>query len=45
MNRDLTYILNGAMPRGYGETPKCIGNFEMIAPTIQSDEYMKMIGG
>ena len=22
MNRDLTYILNGQMPRGYGELPK-----------------------
>ncbi len=33
MNRDLTYILNGQMPRAYGEMPKCMGNFERIAPT------------
>ena len=45
MNRDLTYILNGQMPRGYGETPKMMGNFEMLAPNDQTDEWMKMIGG
>ena len=45
MNRDLTYILNGQMPRAYGEMPKCMGNFERIAPTEQSEELIKMIGG
>lgn len=33
------------MPRGYGEMPKMMGNFEIIAPTPQSEEYMKIIGG
>jgi len=33
------------MPRGYGEQPKMMGNFEMIAPTVQSEEYMKLVGG
>lgn len=33
------------MPRGYGEMPKMMGNFEMIAPTPQSEEWMKMVGG
>ena len=45
MNRDLTYILNGQMPRGYGEMPKMMGNFEIIVPTPQSEECMKLIGG
>jgi hypothetical protein len=45
MNRDLTYILNGDMPRGYGETPKLLGNYEMIAPTKESEECLKIIGG
>ena len=45
MNRDLTYILNGQMPRGYGETPKMMGNFEMLAPNDQTDEWMKLVGG
>lgn len=33
MNRDLTYILNGQVPRRYGEMPKMMGNFERIAPS------------
>ena len=37
MNRDLTYILNGRVPRKYGEMPKQMGNFERIAPTPMSD--------
>ena len=45
MNRDLTYILNGSMPRAYGEVPKTLGNFEMLAPTPQSEEYLKLVGG
>lgn len=27
MNRDLTYILNGTVPRRYGEMPRFLGNF------------------
>lgn len=45
MNRDLTYILNGKMPRKYGEMPKVMGNFERIAPSSQSEAYLKLIGG
>ncbi|CDW88353.1 tubulin-tyrosine ligase family protein [Stylonychia lemnae] len=45
MNRDLTYILNGQVPRKYGEMPKIMGNFERIAPSPQSEQYMKLIGG
>ncbi len=45
MNRDLTYVLNGQMPRGYGEKPAMMGNYEMIAPTPQSEELMKLVGG
>lgn len=37
MNKDLTYILNGTMPRGYGEMPKYLGNYERIAPTSESE--------
>ena len=32
MNRDLTYLLNGAMPRSYGDLPKTLGKFEILAP-------------
>jgi len=45
MNKDLTYILNGAMPRGWGEMPKFMGNYERLAPTPDSDALVKMIGG
>lgn len=45
MNRDLTYILNGQMPRKFGEMPKFLGNYERIAPSPQSDSYLKLIGG
>ena len=45
MNRDLTYILNGQMPRAYGEIPKNMGNFERLAPSEQSDQLLKLIGG
>lgn len=37
MNRDLTYILNGRIPRKYGEMPKMLGNFERIAPSQMSE--------
>jgi tubulin polyglutamylase TTLL5 len=45
MNEDLTYILNGAMPRAYGEDPKMCGNYQRIAPTKISDKYIKFLGG
>ena len=45
MNKDLTYILNGAMPRGWGEMPKYMGNYERLAPSPDSDALIKMIGG
>ena len=45
MNKDLTYILNGQMPRGFGEMPKNMGNYEKLAPCEQSDNYLKLIGG
>ena len=45
MNRDLTYILNGRVPRAHGEMPKKLGNFQRIAPSEQSEKYLKLIGG
>ena len=33
MNKDLTYILNGKVPRAYGEMPKKMGAYERLAPT------------
>ena len=45
MNKDLTYILNGQMPRAYGEMPKNMGNYELLAPSEQSEQLLKMIGG
>lgn len=45
MNRDLTYILNGRVPRKYGEMPSRLGNFERIAPSPQCEQYLKIIGG
>jgi hypothetical protein len=45
MNRDLTYILNGRVPRKYGEMPARMGNFERIAPSASCEGYMKLIGG
>lgn len=33
MNKDFTYVLNGKMPRKYGEQPATLGKYEMIAPT------------
>jgi hypothetical protein len=45
MNRDLTYILNGKVPRKYGEMPKYLGKYERIAPTEKSERYLKLIGG
>ena len=45
MNRDLTYILNGKVPRKYGDMPKIMGNFERIAPSPLCDSYLKLVGG
>jgi hypothetical protein len=45
MNRDLTYILNGRVPRKFGEIPRRMGNFERIAPSPQCEQYLKMVGG
>ena len=45
MNRDLTYILNGYIPRAYGEDPKVIGNYKKIAPTKLSEKYIRLVGG
>ena len=45
MNKDLTYILHGKMPRKYGEIPKNMGHFERIAPSETSEKYLKLIGG
>lgn len=45
MNKDLTYILNGAVPRAFGEDPKLMGNYERIAPSKTSDKYIKLMGG
>ena len=41
MNRDLTYILNGQMPRGYGEMPANLGGYELLAPSEQSESLLK----
>ena len=45
MNRDLTYILHGQVPRAYGELPRNMGNYERVAPTETSDQYLRLIGG
>lgn len=45
MNKDLTYILNGKVPRKYGEMPRNMGYFERIAPSETSEKYLKLIGG
>jgi hypothetical protein len=37
MNRDLTYILNGQVPRKYGEMPQHLGNYERLAPSPLCD--------
>ena len=45
MNKDLTYILHGKVPRAYGEMPKKLGSYQRIAPSEQSERYLKLIGG
>ena len=43
LNRDLTYILRGKIPRKIGEMPKKIGNYERIAPSEFCDKVNKII--
>jgi hypothetical protein len=45
MNKDLTYILHGKIPRKYGELPSKLGGYVRLAPTEKSDSYLKLIGG
>lgn len=45
MNKDLSYILHDRVPRMYGEMPKNLGNYERIAPSENSEKYLKLIGG
>lgn len=45
MNRDLTYILHGKLPRKFGEMPTYMGDYERIAPSDASERYLKLIGG
>jgi tubulin polyglutamylase TTLL5 len=40
MNRDLTYILRGKIPRKYGELPENMGRFQRIAPSKYSDKLI-----
>ena len=43
LNRDLTYILKGKVPRKVGEKPKFMGNFDRIAPSDLSDKLIKLV--
>eukprot|EP00347_Sterkiella_histriomuscorum_P016526 403352853 len=43
MNRDLTYILNGKMPRQLGQMPIYPGNYEMISPSPYVDRLLQII--
>lgn len=45
MNKDLTYILDGKVPRQYGEVPSQLGNYEMIAPSPLVNKLIKIISG
>ena len=45
MNRDLTYVLHGQMPRKYGEMPQKMGNFQRIAPSKFSDKLIASLRG
>lgn len=45
LNLDLNNIFKGEMPRAYGEIPKSLGNFEMIAPSDESNYLIKITGG
>ena len=45
LNLDLNAIFRGKRPRMYGETPKNLGNFEVLAPTEESEKVIRMSGG
>ena len=45
MNRDLTYILNGYVPRAFGEMPQMMGNYKRIAPSKQAEKLIRLVGG
>ena len=45
MNKDLTYILHGQMPRKYGELPLKMGSYERIAPSETSEKCLRLVGG
>ncbi len=45
LNLDLNNIFKGEIPRSYGEMPKKMGNFEMIAPSDESNYLIKISGG
>ena len=45
MNKDLSYILHGQVPRAYSEMPRNLGNYERLAPSDQCESYLKLIGG
>lgn len=45
LNKDLSYVLHGKVPRAYGEMPKSMGNYELLGPNEDSEKYMRYIGG
>ena len=45
MNIDLNQILKGYIPRAFGEIPKNCDKFQMLAPTKESDNMIKVSGG
>jgi len=40
--QDLHHILGGRVPRAYGEDPKCMAQFERIAPSANYGKYCKL---
>lgn len=42
LNSDLMRILEGRRPRQYGEEPRKMGNYEMIAPSPIYEKYYKL---
>ena len=45
LNKDLTNIFYGKIPRKYGEKPKDMGRFEMICPNKETDKLIRIAGG
>ena len=45
LNMDLYKVFKGKIPRAYGEVPENLGNFEVIAPSKESHQIIKMTGG